>query len=61
MFKRLLWSPEYVSILCAGQSYSGSVNNWHQLLYVFHQNPIKQPFVPLLDPHQVDVPVYEGK
>ena len=37
----LLRSSEYVSILRAGQAYSGSIDNWHQFLYVFHQHPIK--------------------
>lgn len=57
----LLGSPEDVSILCAGKAYGGSVNNWHQFLYVFHQHPIEKPLIPLLDAHQVDVSVRKTK
>lgn len=57
----LLWSSEYVSILCAGQAYSRSVDNWHQLLYVFHQDPVEEPLIPFLDAHQVDIPVWGKK
>lgn len=57
----LLGSSEDVSIVCAGQSYSGSVDNWHQFLYVFHQHPIEKLLIPFLDAHQVDVPVRKRK
>lgn len=57
----LLGSPKDVSILCAGQAYSGSVDNWHQFLYVFHQHPIEKPLIPFLDAHQVDVPAQKRR
>lgn len=55
--KALLWSSKDVSVLCAGQADSGGVDNRHQLLYVFHQNPVEEPLIPLLDAHQIDVSV----
>ncbi len=57
MKQSLLGSSKDVSILCAGQAYSGSVDNWHQFLYVFHQHPVEKPLIPFLDAHQVHVPV----
>lgn len=50
-----------MSILRTGKPYSGSVNNRHQLLYVFHQHPIEKLLIPFLDAHQVDVPVWKKK
>lgn len=52
----LLGSSEDVSILCAGQTYCGSIDNGHQFIYVFHQDSVEKPLVPLLDAHQVNVP-----
>lgn len=46
-----------MSVLCAGQSYCGSVHYWHQLLYVLHQHSIKEPLVSFLNPHEVNVSV----
>lgn len=57
----LLGSSKDVSILCAGQAYSGSVDNWHQFFDVFHQHPIEKPLIPFLDAHQVHVPVRKRK
>ena len=52
----LLGPPEDVSVLRTGQAHSGSVNDSHQLLNVFHQLAVDEFLVPLLDPHQVNVP-----
>lgn len=52
----LLWPPENVAILGAGQTYSGGVDDGHEGLDVLHQEPIEESLVSLLDPHQIDVP-----
>lgn len=60
----LLWSPEDVSVLGAGQAHGWSVHDGHQTLDVVLQHPVEQLLIPLLDPHDVDIPVmnqHEGK
>lgn len=46
------WSSKYQAVLLAGEAHSGGVNDGHKPLNVWHQSPIEQLLVAVLEPHQ---------